>query len=133
MKLLHAAGLCAAAVLGAAFGGPAFAADTKPPPKCFFPTEWDGGWKATPDSKSIYIGVGIHRVYRLDLASECPELNAPESRLITKMRGSSAICDALDIDLYVGDSNGFKSPCIVKTITPLTDDEAKALPKSLRP
>lgn len=133
MKSRLAAVLGGALLLSAAPVAGAFAADAKAPPKCFFPTEWDGGWKATPDAKSIYIGVGVHRVYRLDLASACPELNAPDSHLITKLRGSSAICDALDIDLFVGDSSGFKSPCIVKSLTPLTDEEAKALPKNLRP
>jgi len=118
-------GLAAAPMLGATAASAA-------PAQCFYSNDWSG-WKATPDSKSIYIRVGMNRIYRLDLANACPSLQAPSARLITTMRGSSSICSALDLDLSVSDGAGFKVPCIVSNITPLSAAEASALPKSMRP
>lgn len=117
-------GLAAAPMLGAAAANAA-------PAQCFYSSDWNG-WKATPDGKSIYIRVGVNRLYRIDLASACPTLQAPNARLITRMRGSSSICGPLDMDLSVSDG-GFKTPCIVSDITPLSAAEASALPKSMRP
>ena len=116
--------LAAAPLLGAAAASAA-------PAQCFYSNDWHG-WKATPDAKSIYIGVGMHRVYRIDLASACPTLRTPNAQLLTEMRGSSSICGPLDLDLSVTDG-GFKTPCIVENITPLSAAEASALPKSMRP
>jgi hypothetical protein len=101
------------------------------PAQCFFSQDWRG-WKASPDSKSIYINVSNRRIYRLDLAQSCPELQSGSAHLITKLTGTS-ICTALDIDLKVGEGQGFAVPCIVSNLTPLTDEEAAALPKKLRP
>lgn len=120
----------AAAMLGMA------AADaqpsTKPAPQCFFSTDWNG-WKATKDSKAIYIRVGVNQIYRLDLSTECPELQMPDAHLITHIRGSSSICSPLDLDLKVSDMHGFATPCIVSKITPLSPAEAAALPRDVRP
>jgi hypothetical protein len=124
------AGLAVASVVGLA------AADAqptaRPPQRCFYSTDWSG-WKATPDSKSIFIRVGVNQIYRLDLSNSCPDLQNPGSHLITKLRGGSTICSALDLDLSVSDGHGFSTPCIVSNITPLSKDEASALPKNLRP
>jgi hypothetical protein len=123
-------GLAIASVVGLAV------ADAQPAAKsaqqCFYSQDWNG-WKATPDGKSIYIRVGISKLYRLDLSSACPALLSPNPHLITKMHGSSSICTALDIDLRVSDGSGFSTPCIVSEITPLSAAEAAALPKDLRP
>ncbi len=123
-------GLAAVSMLGLA------AADSQSAPQpaqqCFFSQDWNG-WKATPDSKSIYIRVGVNKLYRLDLSVACPELRMPDVHLVTKLRGGSMICSALDLDLSVSDSHGFKTPCIVSNITPLSDAEAAALPNNLRP
>jgi hypothetical protein len=104
----------------------------KPAPQCFFSQDWDG-WKATKDSKTIYIRVGVSHIYRLDLSNACPELQMPDAHLITHIRGSSTICTALDLDLKVSDMHGFATPCIVSQITPLSPAEAAALPKDVRP
>jgi hypothetical protein len=100
--------------------------------QCFYTQDWDG-WKATPDSKAIYIRTGINKIWRLDLSSACPALQSPNAHLITHLHGSSSICSALDFDLKVGDASGFSTPCIVSNLTPLSDAEAKALPKDLKP
>jgi hypothetical protein len=123
-------GLATVSVLGlaAANAQPA----SKPAQECFYSNNWDG-WKATPDGKSIFIRVGVSKIYRLDLSSACPALLSPNTHLITKMHGSSSICGALDFDLQVSDGSGFSTPCIVSEMTPLSKDEASALPKELRP
>lgn len=122
-------GLAAASAVGlAADAQPS----TKPAPSCFFSVDWDG-WKATPDSKSIYIRVGVRDVYKLDLSSACPELQMPDAHLVTHIRGSDSICSPLDLDLRVSDMHGFATPCIVSAITPLSPAEAAALPPKLKP
>ena len=113
--------------------GAASAEVSKPPkPLCFLSHDWNG-WKASPDSKSLYIRVGASRLYRLDMASACPALSEIGVHLVTRTRGSSWICHPLDLDLKVADDHGFRGACIVSAITPLSDAEAAALPKALRP
>ncbi|MGA0600045.1 DUF6491 family protein [Caulobacter sp. KR2-114] len=98
---------------------------------CFFSRDWDG-WKASADSKAIYIRVSHRDVYRLDLSSACPDLHYPNAHLVTKMHGDT-ICNALDIDLKVSSGDGFAVPCIVSHLTQLSKAEADALPKELQP
>src|SRR5882672_8904487 len=102
-------------------------------PQCF-PIRNFKNWKAL-DAKTLYIRVNLHQYYRLDLATSCPTLLSPNSHLITKWRGSSWVCSALDWDLKVSDSpmRVFASPCIVKTMTALTETEAYAIPKKYKP
>lgn len=124
------AGLAALSMLGLGVADAQPAA--KPAQQCFYSHDWNG-WKATPDAKSIYIRVGISKIYRLDLSAACPTLLSPNPHLITETHGSSSICTALDIDLRVSDGGGFSTPCIVSEITPLSAAEAAALPKNLKP
>ncbi len=119
-------GLTAAALLWA----PAVSA--KPSSQCFASRDWSG-WKASPDSKSLYIRVNVSKLFRLDLAQACPALQWPGAHLVTKVRGSSWICHPLDLELKVSSGHGIATPCIVSGITALSKDEATALPKSLRP
>lgn len=100
--------------------------------QCFFVNQFEN-WKA-PDSKTIFIRVTMSKYYRLDLAASCPELQLPDSHLITHSRGPDTICSAIDWDLKVsqGDSH-FSSPCLVKTMTLLSPDEVAAIPKGFKP
>lgn len=100
--------------------------------QCFWPNEWTG-WKAAPDSKSIYLRVDVTRIYRLDLANACPVLQDPDAHLILHQRGAETYCTALDFDLEVAEPQGVRMPCIVSNMTQLTPAEAAALPKDLRP
>jgi hypothetical protein len=111
---------------------PASAPATKGP-QCFSIRSFEN-WKA-PDAKTIYIRVNLHQYYRLDLAASCPTLLSANSHLITKWRGSSWVCSALDWDLKVSEDpvRGFASPCIVKAMTPLTESEAAAIPRKFKP
>src|SRR5580704_1012163 len=76
----------------------AASAQTPAPPvkhnACFFSNEFQG-WKA-PDARTIFIRVGLHRYFRLDLSGECQSLLLPDSHLITHVRGSDSICAAVD-------------------------------------
>jgi hypothetical protein len=125
MRKMLLAGVLAATAITA---GPAALAQ---PGQCFFVNQWEG-WKA-PNDHTIYLGVTGHRVYRLDLTGSCAELTWPGARLISRDRGSGSICGPLDFDLKVAVQGGPGVPCIVKSMTPLTADEASALPRSVRP
>jgi hypothetical protein len=128
-----------AAVAGTAafvFGGsagaqPAAAASSKPASQCFYSHDWES-WKATPDSKAIYIRVGINRFYRIDFSDSCPTLNAPNVHLVTRSV-NDLVCSAIDLDIKVADSPGFPVPCIVNAITPMSPADVAALPKKLKP
>jgi hypothetical protein len=109
-------------------------ADAQPAPNaCFLITEFRG-WKA-PDTRTIFIRVGLDRVYRLDLANTCSLLAMPNVHLITKTRGPDLVCSAIDWDLSVSESppGNIPEPCIVKKMTLLSPDEAAAIPPKFRP
>lgn len=128
-------GLFTASVLGLALTLGAAATQAQPaaasPQRCFLASSWSG-WKAAPDSKAIYIRVGVRRVFRLDLTAECPALQGVGVHLVTKLHGPW-ICHPLDLDLKVADGHGFATPCLVSKITELSAAEAAALPKDLQP
>lgn len=90
-------------------------------------------WRA-PDVRTIFIRTSTRHYFRLDLASACPELTWPGVHLITRFRGSDSVCTALDWDLKVSaDIRGFPVSCIVRKMTPLSPDEAAAIPPRYRP
>jgi hypothetical protein len=107
-------------------------ADT--PVKSCFPIREFDGWRA-PDAKTIYIRVAQTRYYRLDLGYSCPLLTDSGAHLITKTNGSDLVCSSADWDLAVSrDSQGsLPTHCIVKTMTPLSQAEADAIPKKFKP
>ncbi len=123
----------ALAALGSASASAA-SPDSKPADharSCFFITQWRG-WKApTPDV--LYLGVNNHDVYKVQLSSGSPELQWPDAHLISRSRGSSTICDALDLDLTLADNGGIRVPLIAKSIVKLTPDEVAAIPPKYRP
>ena len=132
----------AQALIAATFGAailatPAFADATDRTGRCFSMRDFEN-WKS-PDAKTIYIRAGLHRYYRLDLASNCSALQQIDAHLITRTRGSDQVCDGLDWDLAVSDSTGFRDgggfrqACIVKTQTPLTDADVAQIPKKFLP
>lgn len=133
--------LLAAALLGAVASDadetakPEDAAKAKPRPEaCYFIRDI-ASWKPAADAKSIYLRIDLKRFVKLELTSSCPTLTWPDARLITKWRGTSSFCDALDWDLSVsqGPGGGFPIPCIVKKVVPMTPEEVKALPPKERP
>ena len=129
---LKIAGIAGAAGLALLIAGAAPAEPAGRQARCFFPNEWSG-WKATKDARSIYLRVGVSRIYRLDLSNACEELRYPEAHLITNVRGGGSYCSPLDFDLSVSEPHGIPVACIVSKMTELTPSEAAALPKDLRP
>jgi len=138
----------AAALIGIA--GQASAATDNPSAPCFFITQWQG-WKA-PDDKTLYLGINLHDVYRVDLSAGSPQLMWPNVHLISEVRGSDSICSAIDLQLYVAEDNGagfrngvgfngvgfgtgsgFRVPLIARKLTKLTPAEVAAIPPKYRP
>jgi len=98
---------------------------------CFFISEWRG-WKS-PAPDVIYLGVNLHEVYKVQLSSGSSELQWPDARLISINRGSSTICDSLDLQLSVSDGHGFREPLIATSLVKLTPEEVAAIPPKFRP
>ena len=110
----------------------AVAQPTGSQPQCFRPTDFSS-WKATPDYRTLYLRVGVNRIYRLDMSDRCSALGGVDSHLVLKVRGSGMFCSAVDFDLSVGDSHGMDVPCIVSQMTQLSATEAAALPPEMKP
>lgn len=134
--------LCAAAATVAATADPkpkpaasdrSAAPTTTPatPKRCFRLHDWNG-WRS-PDGKTMYIRIGISELWRIDMTNTCGGLRSVGTHLVTRVRTGDMVCDALDLDLSVQDSNGFTEPCMIQSIRPLTDAETKALDSKDRP
>ena len=127
-RLAAVIGLVAASVVG--LSG-AYAAPATAPSRCFNTRDWSG-WTVSPDGRSMYIRTGVRNLYRLEFANACRAAQGIGVHLVTRVRGSAFVCSPLDLDLKVSDGH-MATPCIISNITPLSADEAAALPKALRP
>jgi len=131
-------GLAAALILAGTAG--AVRADTPDAPAetntqhCFSITDWQG-WKASKTEQDVlYIKVRMHDIYRVQLVDKEPFLDGPDVHLVSKSWGTDMVCNPHDLDLKLADSfGGMRTPLIVKALTKLTPDEAKALPKEDQP
>jgi hypothetical protein len=119
--------LLAVGVLVLASGGAASAAA-----QCY-PVNTFGNWRA-PDEKTIIMKTGVSSYIRLDLANRCSMLREPAVHLVTKF-DTTMVCTPLDWNLSVAQEPGssVSQACIVKAMTPLTPQEAAALPAKFRP
>jgi hypothetical protein len=122
-------GLDARATLAQSEAPPAAA---KPARHCFSLTNWRGGWRA-PTKDVIYLRVDSNDVWRLDLNGGSPELLRADVHLVNIARGGDTVCAPIDLDLFVSDNRGFRTPLFVKSITKLTPEEVAALPAKLHP
>ena len=135
-----------AGIAAALIASQAVAATDNPRTPCFYITQWQG-WKA-PDANTLYLGVNLHDVYRVDLSAGSPQLLWPDVHLISEVRGSNSICSAIDLQLSVAEDNGsgfrvdgvgfgsgsgFRVPLIARKLTKLTPEEIAAIPKKYRP
>jgi hypothetical protein len=135
LRLSPILALTLAAGLGVSIAGAQTSAPPgKPKPnQCFFMRDWQGS-KPSKDSKTLYIRVSGNAVYRLDLAYACTDLQNIDAKVVNRSRGGTdSVCGPLDLDLSVYTPPGMSSPCMVKTITPLTRDQAKALAPEEQP
>jgi hypothetical protein len=125
--LLAVAGLAAALMPAVASGQPAGQKS-----RCFYITQFET-WRA-PDPHTMYLRISTNRFYRVDMASACPQLTWPGSHLVTTWRTSGLVCTAMDWDLKVSTGvSGFASPCIVKSMTELSPEEAAQIPPKYKP
>jgi len=130
MKLRHSA--CVAALLLVLSSAGVSAQPARPTSQCFFTGQFEN-WRA-PDARTINIRVRGNQYYRLGLGNTCPALLDPGARLVTTFRGASTICSPLDWDLKVSAGIGSPAtPCLVRTMTRFTPQEAKALTAKERP
>lgn len=111
---------------------------TMPPPAgmmassdCFSSTQWRG-W-SSPVDDVIYLKVGVNDVYRVDLLPGTGRLDRGGQFIVSEVRGSNRICSANDLQLWIADSVGFRTPLFPKTLRKLTPEEVAALPPGDRP
>jgi hypothetical protein len=121
--------LSAAAVLAAA-GAPAMAAPSGGATEraCFLSNDWEG-WSAPGDGDALYLRVHLRDIYRVELTPGAHARKDPDYFLINRIRGSSWICDALDLDLELSDHHGFRQPLIARSLRKLTPEEVAAIPR----
>lgn len=139
-----------ATILLAAVAGLAACADRQPPrmasapayardsavaatgaPQCF--ASRDVHNHTVGDPRTLYLQVGVSRVYRVEMSTPCLAGATPSDPLIIRNdTGALSICQPIELDVGVM-HGGFENRCIVSAITPLSPDEAAALPRRLRP
>lgn len=86
------------------------------------------------DAETINIRVGLRDYYQVRTQGSCTLGARPDETLIvSSASGGDLICSAIDLDLKVARLPDFVTPCIVKSIRPMTAAEVKALPRRLKP
>jgi hypothetical protein len=99
---------------------------------CFSSTQWNG-W-SSPVDDVIYLKVRNNDVYRVDLVpGSGRNLESGSQFIISEVRGSSRICSANDLQLWMADSVGFRTPLFPKLLRKLTPVEVAALAPGDRP
>jgi hypothetical protein len=99
---------------------------------CFLLRDWTGGWKATPDSRTIYIRVSLQDIYQIDLAVDYPLLQLPYATLVD-ISTDHLICSPIDLQLLVADHAGNSQRLAISKLTRLTPAQTAALPPKMRP
>src|SRR5277367_1035888 len=85
-----------------------------------------------PDDHTVYVRVGMNRIYRLDLMTSCLDLTFRQRIGLENRPAIAWICSPLEATV-VYDATGIPQRCPVKAIHKLTPDEVTALPKRDRP
>lgn len=124
MTRLILAGLAALAA-ATAFG--ASAQPAAPAGQCFMTRDLRN--HTVGDAHTLYFNVKGRDVYRVTTAGGCLAGAMSSDPIVMLDRGSMGrICDKMDLDISV---QGIR--CIVSGVSKLTPEEAKALPKHVRP
>lgn len=99
---------------------------------CFSTTQWDG-W-SSPVDDVIYLKVRHNDIYRVDLVpGSGRNLESGGQFLLSEVHGSNRICSANDLELWVADSLGFRTPLFPRTLRRLDPVEVAALAPGDRP
>jgi len=123
------AAAAAAVVAGAILSANAVAAQpaANGASQCFWKRNINGF--QAPDSRTLYVRVGVSDIYRLDLMNECTGLSFRQGiGLETIPPGDGQICSATQATVVYNDS-GIRNRCPVSAIHKLTPAEVAALPK----
>jgi hypothetical protein len=95
---------------------------------CFLSNSWQG-WSAPGDGDMLYLRVGLHDIYRVDLTPGTHARKGADTFLVSRVRGSSWICTPLDLQLTLSDQTGFREPLIARSLRKLTPAEIAAIPR----
>jgi hypothetical protein len=125
IALLASAGLTAAA-----FGlQPAAQAAPQQGRACYYTTQATN-YQPGENNRTIYVGAGGNRIFRIDLQNEC-DIRGGDGHLLVEPVGGR-ICGPLDMRLSVV-NDGFRQPCMVRDVVELTPEQAADLPRRYRP
>jgi hypothetical protein len=123
-------GTLAAATLALALATtPSSAAAPEKHPDCF-PADgsWQS-WSAADNGDVLYLRVFINDIYRVDLTPGSHAYRRPDYFLVNEVRGSNWICRAVDLDLTMASSYGYRRPLIAVSMRKLTPAEVAAIPR----
>ncbi len=125
--------ICAASLAAAASAQAAEKPAEKPSAaKCFYLKDIQS--HTFGDDRTLYLNVGGRAVYKVGMSNNCLAGASPGDPIVLKERGSSSICQAIDLDVGATvNGGGLPSRCIVDTLTRLTPAQAAALPAKLKP
>jgi hypothetical protein len=129
MMALHPKQISIAFLAVVLAAGAARAADEQTPARaCFASNTWQG-WSAPGDSNVLYLRVGMHDIYRVELTAGTHVHRYADRFLVNRVRGSNWICSPLDLDLTLADHNGYREPLIARSLRKLTPAEVAAIPR----
>ena len=97
--------------------------------RCFSPRDVQS-WRAA-DNRTVYVRVGVNRVYRMQLMGPCPNVDWTQ-RLGIQSFGGTQICSGIDATIIAPTPIGPRR-CPVTQITELTPAEIQAMPARNRP
>jgi hypothetical protein len=95
---------------------------------CFASHTWDG-WSAPGDGDTLYLRVGMHDIYRVELTPGTHVRKDGDRFLVNRVRGSDWICSPLDLNLTLSDHLGFREPLIARSLRKLTPEEIAMIPR----
>jgi hypothetical protein len=123
------AALAIAALIAAGSAGATTAPDKPAAGRdCFAVNTWQG-WSAPGHADFLYLRVGLHDIYRVDLTPGTHVSKDFDRYLINRVRGPDWICSPLDLDLTLADHQGFREPLIARSLRKLTPEEVAAIPR----
>ncbi len=122
--------LAAFATLAAGQASVQAAPADQPREQCFRSSDIDSSVQA--NRTQLNIKTRGNRYYQIQTKGVCFTSIGTEPYVLTVRSGGDLICRPIDMDLAAGPS-GFKTPCIVDKIVPMTKDQISALPKREQP
>ncbi len=86
-------------------------------------------WSAAGNGDVLYLRVNVNDIYRVDLTPGSHVHKYPGYFLVNKVRGSSWICSAIDLDLTLASDYGFREPLFAVSMRKLNPAEVAAIPR----